>query len=111
MFRIEVFVDDKKLVQFLNATVGLVASMSPPQPVVNLAKPHKDLNAASNGNIADMYHAELDKKGKTEFTVQDVKKWLEKVGRSPLSNNYLLKTLKNQKLIKMVSPGNYQVMK
>jgi hypothetical protein len=110
VFRIEVFVDDKKLAAFLNAAAGLVASMSPPLPVVNLAPNHKDLKAASGGTIVQSFHAELKKKRQATFTALEVKEYLERIGKSPLSYNYLIGQLKEQKLVKMVSRGNYKVM-
>jgi hypothetical protein len=109
VFRIEVFVDDKKLAAFLNAAAGLVASMSAPLPVVNM---NKNMKAASNGNVPDTFHAELKKKKRTHFTIQDVKAFLEATGKSRGSYNYVIKHLKEQKLVKPTrNRGEYQVIK
>jgi hypothetical protein len=111
MFRIEVFVDDKKLVQFLNAATGLVASMTPPQPVVNVVEPHNNLKAGTGGTVPELYHAELRKKKIVTFTTHDLKVYLEKIGKSPLSYNYVIGYLKDRKFVKVVSRGNYEVLK
>jgi hypothetical protein len=111
VFRIEVFVDDKKLAAFLNAAAGLVASMSPPLPVVNLASNHAGLKASGKDNMPDIFYSELKKKKKAQFTAQDAKEFLEKTGKSPASYNYMIGYLKEQKLVKMISPGNYKVIK
>jgi hypothetical protein len=112
MFRIEVFVDDKKLVQFLNAVTGLVVSMTPPQPVVNLVSNHKNLKAATGGSISEMVAADIKKKRLSNITVKDIRAILASLGKSTKSYGYVLDYLKRQKMVKATRErGNYRVIK
>jgi hypothetical protein len=111
VFRIEVFVDDKKLAAFLNAAAGLVASMSPPLPVVNAASKNGVLKAASSGNVPDTFHVELKKKKRKSFTIEELKAFLEAAGRAASSSNYVLKYMKGQRWVKMTKTrGLYAVI-
>jgi hypothetical protein len=111
VFRIEVFVDDKKLAAFLNAAAGLVASMSPPLPVVNLASNHTGLKAATTGSLPQMIIAHLKQKKLTTVTAKQIREYVESIGRSPKSYGYILTHLKEHKVLKMTRErGKYQVI-
>jgi hypothetical protein len=107
MFRIEVFVDDKKLSGFLHACAGLVASMSPPMPVVNVRE--KGLEAVTNGTLPAMFYAELKKKEMMEFTPEAAKKILKDLG-SEESYSYICKKLKEHKQAKLMKRGLWRVL-
>jgi hypothetical protein len=109
MFRIEVFVDDKKLSGFLHACAGLVTSMSPPVPVVNIAK-EEELEAASNGSIPDMFYNELKKKKMQEFTPKEAHDILDALGGFSHSYNYVCKLLKQNKQAKLLRRGKWRVL-
>ena len=110
MFRIEVFVDDRKLAQFLQVSAGLVHSMTPPQPVINAQQKNGNLVQATEGKISDMLLAHLKKNGQAFFTSKDAQAYLKTIGKSPASSNYALKELKDQKLIKLLKQGHYEVL-
>jgi hypothetical protein len=105
-----VFVDDRKLAAFLNAAAGLVASMSPPLPVVNAVAKNGELKATSSGSAPEAFYAELKKKKAKDFTINNLRSFLESIGRAPTSHQYVLKYLQKKKRIKMISRGNYRVI-
>jgi hypothetical protein len=108
MFRIEVFVDDKKLPGFLHACAGLVVSMSPPTPVVNVQE--EGLKAASNGSIPDMFYNELKRKKMQEFTPAEAHGILNALGASDASYNYVCKILKDKRKARLVKRGKWKVL-
>lgn len=110
MFRIELFVEDKKLAPFLQAVAGLVAQMTPPSPVINVEERPSKISAASNGTLPDMFYADLRRRKVKNFTTEESKTWLEKAGKSPLSYTYLIEGLKKNKRCKMTQRGRYEVL-
>jgi len=111
MFRIEVFVEDKKLAAFLNASAGLVHSMTPPQPVVNAQKKNgKLMELVSGGKQSDMVHHELVSRGLTQITTKEVKEAVKKLGGGVTSYGYAIKEMLKAKQIKALSRGHYQVI-
>jgi hypothetical protein len=109
MFRIEVFVEDKRLSAFLHAVAGLVTSMSPPAPVVNVQE-NGSLQAASNGSVPKIFYAELKRKKMQEFTPTEAKSMLAALGTSEKSYNYVCKILRAQKHIKLIQRGKWKVL-
>jgi hypothetical protein len=104
-----VFVDDKKLAAFLNAAAGLVASMSPPLPVVNAVAKNGEMKATSSGSAPEAFFAELKKKKLKSFRLDELRTFLTAIGRAPTSHQYVLKYLQKQRRIKIISRGNYRV--
>lgn len=94
MFRFtNIFVDDKKLPDFLHAMAGKIVSMDPPQPVVNASVgTDGKLNADTyGGTMSDMFIAHCRKNKIPSVTPSDVRAFLESVGRSPASCQHVLK--------------------
>jgi hypothetical protein len=105
MFRIEVFVDDKRLAQVMHAMTGLIVSMSVPQPVVNAeVKKQGRIVAKSNGNLHSLFIEHLAKSKVDEIRPSQVADWLEQHGKSRFSANYLIKNLVKQGVLKR-GPG------
>jgi hypothetical protein len=111
MFRIEIFVEDKKLPAFLHAAAGLVVSMSPPAPVVNVKEPNGGgMVAASGGTISELFYSELKKKRMHEFTTNEAKSILNAIGGNDRSYNYVTKVLQEAKHIKLLHRGKWKVL-
>jgi len=110
MFRIEVFVEDKRLAAFLNASAGLVHSMTPPQPVVNAQKKNGKLVEQTSGKQSDMVHHELVSQGLTNITPKEIQAVVKKLGGGVTSYGYAIKEMLKAKQIKSLSRGHYQVI-
>lgn len=94
MFRFpNIFVEDKKLTDFLHAMAGRVASMDPPQPVINASVgTDGKLTADSHGGtMAELFIAHCVKNKIPRVTPADVRAFLESVGRSPASCQHVLR--------------------
>ena len=72
MFRLEVFVDDKKLSYVLWALSGHVVEMKPPQPVNNATMRNGKLVAKTSGDRVEMLMKHLAEKKITEMKGPDV---------------------------------------
>lgn len=101
MFRVEFFVDDKKLAEALRALVGI--SHGPPGvvPVVNaVKKDNGELVAKTNGGQKERWLAALaDYKGK-QFTGPQMRMLMKELGLNGDSASYLLSSARKNKLIK-----------
>src|SRR5258708_7622710 len=112
MFRIELFVDDKKLAAFLNAASGLIHSMSAPQPVVNEQAINGGLKATTPASsMVEVFYGELKKRKIKNFRITEVANFLSSLGRSAASASYVTQTLQKQKLIKATGKGTYEVLR
>lgn len=101
MFRLECFVDDKKLGDALRALVGIAVQPPTVQPVTNAKKGRNGhLQQESNGKLLDLFMLHLDKEKPGEINAKYVRAFLERNGTSPGSANYLLQQLRDTKRIK-----------
>ncbi len=100
MFKIEAFVEDKKLGDVLRALTGLVRGQPVVLPVVNVEENAQELKARSNGSLLGLFTDHLAKSKVTMLRPSDVKAWLEKTGHSPLSSTYLVEQAIHAKLIR-----------
>ncbi len=100
MFKIEAFVDDKKLGDVLRALTGLVRGQPVVLPVVNVEEDEKELHAKSNGGLISLFAQHLAKYKATTITPAEIKIWLEKIGKSPQSGSYLAREAMAQKLLR-----------
>jgi hypothetical protein len=103
MFRIECFVDDSKLVMVLHALAGKVKAMDV-QPVVNAVAAHAkgkangELKAMTEGSSIALF-ADYLKANPEQVTTDYVKSFLESIGRSPSSYQFVLRSALARKLI------------
>jgi hypothetical protein len=67
MFRIEIFVDDRKLSYVLWALSGHILEMKPPQPVANAQVRNGKLRAKTSGNRVEMLMQHLRERKITEM--------------------------------------------
>jgi hypothetical protein len=80
MFRIEIFVDDKKLSYVLWALSGHVIEMKPPQPVQNAQVKNGKIRAETSGDRVDMLMKYLADNKITEFGPSVAADWTRTVG-------------------------------
>jgi hypothetical protein len=88
MFRLEIFVDDKKLSYVLWALSGHVIEVKTPQPVQNAKVKNGSVRAETSGDRVEMLMKHLADQGLKEFGPSVAAAWSESVGlaRSTYSN-------------------------
>jgi hypothetical protein len=112
MFRVEFFVDDKRLGAALLALVGIAHGQPGVTPVVNAKTNGHAVVAVSAGSSLERF-AELLKPHKGETIIaRDVAAMMKKLGMSLSSRSYVLKRAVEAKLLKKTGIGSgtkYQV--
>lgn len=115
MFRIELFVDDKRLGDVLKALSGM-CRVSTPQYVANVIEENEESAAngalravVHSGKLSDMFIAHLRQTHKSEITPTDVQDWLKKIGRAQSSSNYLANQLISNGVLKRTGFSNRTV--
>lgn len=79
-------------------------------PVVNAeAKPNGKVKAAADGNLVERFAAHLTKNQIKEFKAKEVKDWLVEAGFSPLSSNYVTKSIVKAHLVSKRGKGSATV--
>lgn len=100
MFRIECFVDDRRLPELLRALAGLVRGVPSVVPVVNVEEDHPSgLKAKTNGALLGVF-AEYVGKLSGPFGPTEVRDFLKSVGKSPTSSSYLMQKAVAARLVK-----------
>jgi len=102
MFRLEIFVDDKKLSYVLWALSGHVLEMKPPQPVANAQVRNGKVHAkVPSGNRVEMLMQHLrDKKITRMYGPGEVQKFCSNVGLSEKSYSVILRSALDTRLLK-----------
>jgi hypothetical protein len=100
MFRLEIFVDDKKLSYVLWAISGHVLEVKPPQPVVNAQARNGKVVARTSGNKVEMLLQYLGDHKISEFGPEVVREFCTSLGMSEKSYSNILKTALDDKLLK-----------
>jgi hypothetical protein len=92
MFRIEIFCDDRKLVDVLRGIAGLAIGNPKIQPVVNAEKKKngKIEAALPNGKIEEMLHANITNNKLSTIDASYVKGFLKSIGKAPTSYSYCI---------------------
>jgi hypothetical protein len=109
MFRIEVYVDDKKLAEALRALVGVVRGQPVISPVANVEENHpkQQPKAITNGTTLAMFEAYLGSyKSTASLTPQDLRDWLKTNGKSPLSASSLATDAVKARLLKRIGKSS-----
>jgi hypothetical protein len=109
MFKIEAFVEDKRLAEALRALAGLIRGQPSVVPVVNAVHHHGKVKAKSNGALLDMFSQHLTESKLDNFNATKAKEFLKASGRSPSSSNYLLRQAVQAKLIKRSGKGSASI--
>jgi hypothetical protein len=101
MFRIEAYVDDKKLAEALRALAGIVRGQPAVQPVANIEDNSGKPKAASNGTTLAMFEKYIrTRKPDTVLTPNDLRHWLKTNGKSPASASSLATDAVKARLLK-----------
>jgi hypothetical protein len=105
MFRVEAFVEDKKLGEVLMALAGLCRGQPSVTPAINIdATPGKGpVKAAGSGNIIQMLGSHLRHVHKVRISAKEIGMWLKSVGRSPMSASYVARGAVEAKILKRAS--------
>lgn len=107
MFRIEFFVDDKKLGNALHALVGIAHGQPNVQPVSNAMKRQNGLVPIIKGgsSVEQMVHA-IQKAKLTQVNVQQAGQLLKTIGLKPGSATYMLRRVAAAGFLQKVGKGN-----
>jgi hypothetical protein len=106
VFRVEFFVDDKKLGNALRALTGLAADNPTVQPVVNAMKTNGKVKAKGNGDAVSLF-ADYAKENKfKEFAARDLKAFCKHAGWAESSASYFAKKLVDAHVLKKMGKGN-----
>ena len=100
MFRIEAFVDDKKLGEALRALAGIAIGNPAVQPVVNAEEKDGKVVPSGNGSLPGAFANYVKRHKLGEFGPQEMKKFVKGMGKSESSANYFTKRLKELGLVK-----------
>ena len=114
MFKVEYFVEDKKLADSLRALAGLARGLPSVVPVVNVDEGHPSgLKPVTNGALLEAFEVHIAKLDKP-FKPNDVREFLKSMGKAPGSYSYLLQRALKARLIKKSGVGTgtiYQTVK
>lgn len=114
MFRVEAFVDDKRLAQLLHNMAGVITGEPKIQPVVNAKVENGKAVAASSGDLCDLFTAYAKKHKITTFGTAEGRAFCKSVGKSENSYGYVIRKLFECKLVKKTGKGaatRYTVVK
>jgi endonuclease IV len=110
VFKVDFFVDDKKLGTALKALVGIAISQPTAVPVVNAQVKNGHIKAKGSGeNMLALFTTYVQKTEKKELTPSDIRKFLKEHGKSPSSMSYLMHQAVKQKLVKRAGNTNHMV--
>jgi hypothetical protein len=105
MFKVEFFVEDKRLPDSLHALTGLIRGLPSVVPVVNVDEGHPSgLKPKTNGALLEAFASHIARLDR--FRPQDVRDFLKSVGKSPSSSSYLVQKARAARLIKMVGKSS-----
>ena len=103
MFRIEAFVDDKKLGEALRALAGIAIGNPAVQPVVNAEEKGGKVVPSGDGSLPSAFVEFVKARKLSEFGPQEMKKFVKGMGRSETSSTYFTQRLQALGLVKKVS--------
>jgi hypothetical protein len=106
MFKVEFFVDDKRLPDALRALAGLARGLPSVVPVVNVEEGHPSgLKPKTNGALLDAFALHIAKFDQP-FGPEDVREFLKSVGKAPGSASYLVQKARVARLIKVIGKSS-----
>ncbi|MBO0716442.1 MAG: hypothetical protein J2P55_03775 [Rhizobiales bacterium] len=102
MFKIDFFVDDKKLAPALRALAGLALGDPKVTPVINAAPTAngKGIKQITDGSLLELFAVFLRKTKLAEVTPKHARDFLTNAGRSPSSASYLLRNAVEARMLK-----------
>jgi hypothetical protein len=106
MFKVEFFVEDKKLPDSLRALTGLIRGLPSVVPVVNVEEDHPSgLKPKTNGALLEAFASHVARFDKP-FGPEEVRDFLKSVGKAPGSAGYLVQKARHARLIKVVGKSS-----
>jgi hypothetical protein len=100
MFKVEFFVEDKKLPDSLRALTGLIRGLPSVVPVVNVDEGHPSgLKPKTNGALLDAFALHVSRI-EGAFGPAEVRDFLKSVGKATGSASYLIQKARKARLIK-----------
>jgi carbon monoxide dehydrogenase subunit G len=107
MFRIEAFVDDKKLAEALRALAGLARGMPSVMPVSNVVERGKGKpKAKTDGSLVSMFESHLGTLKQSDIRPDDIRAFLKAHGKSAASMTYLATMAIKHKMLKRVGKSS-----
>jgi len=110
MFRIEVFVEDKRLADALRALAGIARGQPAVMPVANLVEGGGKLKAATNGTLHAMFAAWLAKHKAESLAPADIREWIKATGHRSANSagvvSYVANVAVKQQLLRRTGKGN-----
>jgi hypothetical protein len=115
MFKVETFVEDKKLGELLQVLAGLVRGQPSVVPVINTSEDSASggVKATTSGNLVHLLSSHLRHIHKTQITAKEIGAWLQSQGRSPMSASYIAREAVKAKILKKIggmTSGHYSVV-
>jgi len=106
MFRVEFFVDDRKLADALRSLMHISHGAPSVQPVVNAVPTGNGLAAISGGGQMERFFLELKKIKGREVKPGEVKTMMKAAGLNPTSSGYFVKNAIKAGLLSRSGKGN-----
>jgi hypothetical protein len=107
MFRIEAYVDDKKLADVLRALTGITRGQPAVVPVVNVEEGGKgNPKAKTNGSLMAMFESHVGTLKQSDISPDDIRAFLKAHGRSESSMTYLATLAIKHKLLRRVGKSS-----
>jgi hypothetical protein len=114
MFKVEFFVEDKKLPDSLRALTGLIRGLPSVVPVVNVDEGHHSgLKPKTNGALLDAFASHIMEFDRP-FGQNEVREFLKSHGKAVSSATYLIQKAIKARLVKRTGSSNatrYHVIK
>ena len=105
MFRVEFFVDDKRLAVALRNLAGVAMGSPSVVPVVNAVARGGKVTANGAGDLPDLFTQYLKTNKLTQLTPSQMKDFSREIGRSASSSTYIAKQLFKLGLISKTGKG------
>jgi hypothetical protein len=100
LFRVIIFVDDRKLSELLHKLPGLAIGQPEVMPVTNAQKKGGKVVAKSEGNSSERFLEHLKAHKITTFNLEQAREAAKVIGISPSSAGYLIKQLRKVKAVR-----------
>lgn len=106
MFKVDFYVDDKRLGAALLALIGIAHGQPGVTPVANATVNGGKVVAKVNGSSLDQFAEQLKKLKGQPFRARDVDALMKTIGLAPTSRTYMLQRAVEEKLVKKHGVGS-----
>lgn len=105
MFRVEFFVDDKRLPSALRSLAGVATGEPKVQPVVNATVKAGRVAAANSGEVCELFLAYAKKHKLTTFGAGELRGFAKSIGRAENAYGYIRNDLFKCGAIRKIGKG------